>query len=142
VNIKAAKFVQNLRGLLPQEKAVALNMAVHASFKECEADMSMTTLAHESGLKNRETASRIVKKLETVYGIIQAVGNHSGGRTSTTYVFTFAYDRDSGITVDGASNRDSGITVEKSESAANRDFDAGPTVIRQHPNRDSAALQP
>lgn len=129
MNIKAAKFVQNLRGLKPSEKAVALNIAVHADVKNCEATMSMKTLADESGLRKRETASRIVKKLETIYGVIQAVGSRSGGKRPTKYTFTFAVNRDSGITVIGQANRDS----DEGADGVNRDFGVGSIVTQNAP---------
>jgi hypothetical protein len=126
MNIRAAKFVQNLRGLSSSEKAVALNMAVHASAEECKCTAGMTLLAAESGLKTRETASRIATKLETKYGIIKPIGSRSGGRISTTYTFTFSVNRDCGIT-DDESNRDSGVTVEGSKKGSTVTFGA-PTV--------------
>jgi hypothetical protein len=92
--------------------------------------MSMTTLAEESGVKNRETASRIVTRLEA-YGIIRAVSHKKGGRGQTTrYQFTFTVNRDSGVTVKGDSNRDSGVTVKKPN-----------TVTRETVNCDSGEGQ-
>ena len=115
MNIRAAKFVQNLRGLSPSEKAVAFSMAVHADFQKTEATMSMTTLAEESGLKNRQTASLIVKRLETA-GVIRTAVHSKGGRSqTTTYVFTFATNRDSGVTV--TDNRNSPVAVSETETA-------------------------
>ena len=99
MNIKAFNFVRNLRGLSPQEKSVAAMIASHADYQNCECRASMTTLAAESGLKNRETASRIAKRLEIDYGIIKAVGGHSGGKTPTVYTFTMEVNRDSTVTV-------------------------------------------
>lgn len=116
MNIKAAKYVQNRRDLSLAEKAVAHAMAVHASYEEAEANMSMTLLAAEAGLKRRETASRIVERLEAK-GVIAAVnGSHSkGGRCkTTTFVFTFNENPDSGVTVFHAKddeNRDLRVTV-------------------------------
>jgi hypothetical protein len=119
MNIRAAKFVQDLRGLTLSEKSVAQAMAVHADFAKAEATMSMTLLAAEAGLKSRETASRVVKRLEE-RGIIVAVeGSHSkGGRSkTTTYAFTFAVNCDSPVTdkletvTAPPENRDSGVTL-------------------------------
>ena len=73
-------------------------MTFHADFKDAECSMSMTMLAEESGIKNRETASRIVKPL-VVAGIVEPVGSQSHGRISTRYRFTFTVNRDSGVTV-------------------------------------------
>jgi hypothetical protein len=103
-------------------------MTFHADFKDAECSMSMTMLAEESGIKNRETASRIVKPL-VVAGIVEPVGSQSHGRISTRYRFTFTVNRDSGVTVKSprnSPNRDSGVTV-KPES----------TVTPTDPNRDS-----
>lgn len=98
MNIKAFNFVRSLRGLSPHEKSVAAMIASHADYQNCECSASMGTLAAESGLKNRETASRISKRLED-YGIIKAVGGHSEGRTPTIYTFTMEVNCDCGITV-------------------------------------------
>lgn len=73
MNIRAAKFVQNLRGLSLSERSVATQMAIHADYKDAIAHMSMTTLAAEASLKHRETASRVVTRL-VACGII---GSHS-----------------------------------------------------------------
>ncbi len=105
MNTRAAKFVQNLRGLTLSEKVVAQGMAVHADYDNAEAYMSMGLLAAESGIKNRETASRIVSRLEKTYGIIETVdGAHSeGGRgKTTTFRFTFAVNCDSPVTLTSA----------------------------------------
>jgi hypothetical protein len=111
--IKAANFVQNLRGnISPTERAVAQNMAIHASpppeFSSGEpagiATMSMALLARESSLAHRQTASDIVKRLVgigiiAVYGKPSKGGNAEGnqrGRT-TAYYFTFTVNPDSGV---------------------------------------------
>lgn len=104
MNIRAAKFVQNLRGLTLSEKSVAQAIAIHADYADAEANMSMTLLAAESGIKNRETASRIVGRLEAK-GIITTVsGTHSeGGRGQTTaFRFTFTVNCESGVTLTSA----------------------------------------
>jgi hypothetical protein len=80
--ILAARFVQDLRGLTPTEKAVAFVMAIHASppseFATSEpagiSTMSMALLAREAGLESRETASRIVKRLVTIGIIVPVAG--------------------------------------------------------------------
>ncbi|HXA78734.1 MAG TPA: hypothetical protein VNV41_16485 [Candidatus Acidoferrales bacterium] len=120
MNIRASKFIQDLRGLDLAEKSVAAQMAQHADFKNAECSMSMTTLAEEAGLKNRETASRVVARL-VGYGITRPkIRVSKGGRgVTTTYVFTFNVNRDSGVTVKpprNPSNRDSGITVKPAET--------------------------
>lgn len=116
MNIKAAKRVQNRRDLSLAEKAVAYAMAVHASYEQAEANMSMTLLAAESGLKNRETASRIVERLEAKRIIAPVSGRHSkGGRgQTTTFVFILEKDSDSAVTVScskGSEKYDLPVTV-------------------------------
>lgn len=104
MNIRAARFIQRVRGLQPSERIVLQNIACHADQKNAIATMSMTTLAEESGIKNRETASRIVKRLEENYGIIRAVsGTHSKGGSgqTTAFQFTFTVKPGSGLTVEG-----------------------------------------
>lgn len=63
VSIRATNFVRRLRGLSPEEKAVAFVLADHDNHKGEGSYPSMTTVAIEAGLKNRETASRITKRL-------------------------------------------------------------------------------
>lgn len=63
MSVRATNFVRQLRGLSPEEKAVAFVLADHDSHKGNGAYPSMTTVAQEAGLKNRETASRITKRL-------------------------------------------------------------------------------
>jgi len=91
MNIRAAKYVQNLRGLSLAEKAVAHAMAVHAAYETSECFMSMERLASEAGLKKRETASRIVKQLEAKGIVVPAGGNHSKGGRGCTTRWTFTY---------------------------------------------------
>jgi hypothetical protein len=116
MNIRAAQFVNSLRGdISPSEKCVAFVMAIHADFKNAVAYMSMTTLAAEAGYKHRQRVSPIVQKLVS-YGIIRVIGTKSKGRGTTKYQFTFTVNRDSGVTVntatDGESNRTPQSAVE------------------------------
>jgi hypothetical protein len=124
VNIRAAKFVQSLRGLNPTEKCLLQNMAIHADVHKCEATMSMTTLAAESGLAKRETASRNVTTMEEVYGVIRTVGLKSAGGKTSTYTFTFQVNRDCGVTVEDG-NCDRSVTVDRDSG----DVSSKPTVI-------------
>ena len=147
MNIRAAKFVQSLRGLTVPERSVAQNITLHADYQKAEATMSMTTLAEESGLKNRETASRVTKRLES-YGIIRVVGSRSGGGAPTKYAVTFTVNRDCGVTAKEPRNRDSGVTVEDkltvTEPKSNRDSGAekaASTVTQNAPNRDWGVTQ-
>lgn len=63
MSVRATNFIRRLRGLSPEEKAVAFVLADHDSHKGDGAYPSMKTVAGEAGLKNRETASRITKRL-------------------------------------------------------------------------------
>jgi hypothetical protein len=63
MSVRATNFVRRLRGLSPEEKAVAFVLADHDSHKGDGSYPSMKTVAMEAGLKNRETASRITKRL-------------------------------------------------------------------------------
>jgi hypothetical protein len=140
MNIRAAKFVQNLRGLSAVEKSIAYSIAVHADYKNCQANMSMQTLAEESGLKHRQAASQIVSRL-LEYGIIHTIGSRSGGRKPSTYQFTFAVNRDCGITIkDEESNRNWEQTVEDYQPQPNRNSrivqpqsEPSPTAIKNAP---------
>ena len=136
MNVRASHFVRNLRGSITrEERLVAVMLAIHADYQTAETKVSNGLLAAECSFKNRETASRIVRRLETVYGIIHAVGHRSGGRTATKYRFTFSLNRDSGITVESKRNRDS---IQSRLENSNRDFGDGPTVTGNGSNRDSA----
>jgi hypothetical protein len=63
MSFHATKFVRQLRGLSPEEKAVAFVLADHDDHKGNGAYPSMETVAREAGLKRRETASRITARL-------------------------------------------------------------------------------
>src|ERR1700733_4649960 len=78
------KFVLELKGLTPSEKAVAHSLAYHAHADGADAYPSMSTIAAEAGLKNRRNAQRIVRRLEAK-GIIAAVSPKSGGRYKSTH---------------------------------------------------------
>jgi hypothetical protein len=64
MSVKATAFVCELRGLSPSEKAVAFVLARHDDHKRGAGSWpSMSTVRDEAGLENRETASRITKRL-------------------------------------------------------------------------------
>jgi hypothetical protein len=63
MSIRATNFVRSLRGLTATEKAVAFVMADHAHRVTGNITAGMTTIAAEAGLRGRETASRITKRL-------------------------------------------------------------------------------
>ena len=98
MSIRATNFVRHLRGLSTTEKAVAFVLADHDSHKGNGSFPSMSTVAMEAGLENRESASRITKRL--VDRKILLSDNPSGGRKPTVYRFNF-----------GLSNRDSPVTA-------------------------------
>jgi hypothetical protein len=63
MSIKATTFVRRLRGLTMAEKAIAFVLADHEHHKTGRIFPSMSTVAREAGAENRETASRITKRL-------------------------------------------------------------------------------
>src|SRR6267154_3168443 len=63
MSIRATNFVRGLRGLSPVEKSVAFVLADHDNYKGHGSYPSMAVVADESGLRNRETASRVTGRL-------------------------------------------------------------------------------
>jgi hypothetical protein len=133
VSIRSTNFVRGLRGLSPSEKAVAFVLADHDDrFSVRGSFASMSTVAEEAGLRNRETASLITKRLLD-RGIIRT-DNPSRGRKCTVYRFN--YD---------LANRDCRVTVENPRTVipqsrlrlSNRDSTTPPTVTQEGSNRDS-----
>lgn len=135
MSIRATNFVRQLRGLSAVEKAVAFVVADHDNHKGGGANPSMATIAEESGIENRETASRIMARL-VAYKIIQAP-QPSKGRKPTVYFFNYEIlNCDSPITV--AVPRT--VTRESQLHFPNRDSEPtekAPTVTLEGPNRDS-----
>jgi hypothetical protein len=135
VSIKATNFVRGLRGLSATEKAVAFVAADHANHKTGEITISMATIAEESGIENRETASRIMARL-VAYKVIQAP-QPSKGRKPTVYFFNYEIANcDSPVTV--ANPRT--VTRESQLPFPNRDSEPvgnAPTVTLEGSNRDS-----
>jgi hypothetical protein len=131
MSVRATSFVLNLRGLSPTEKAVALVLAGHDSYKGHGAYPSMSTVAAEAGLKNRETASRITKRLvEKKVVLPDEPSRPEQGRPT---VFRFNYDlatRDSRVT---------GGTPQACDSPA-RPPVTGP-VTWEGPTHDSTAVE-
>src|SRR3984893_18743581 len=83
VSVRATNFVRRLRGLTITEKAVAMILADHDSHKGDGSFPGMTTLADESCLKNRQTATEVVKRL-VAKGVISTDSLSRGGRGKTT----------------------------------------------------------
>jgi len=133
MSIRATNFVRGLRGLSPSEKAVAFVLADHDDHKGGRGSFpSMSTVAQEAGLQDRETASRITKRLADFRIIL--TDNPSRGRKPTVYRFNF-----------DLSNRDCRVTVENPPTvipesrfeSLNRDSSPPPTVTQEGTNRDS-----
>jgi hypothetical protein len=135
MSFRATKFVRQLRGLSAVEKAVAFVVADHDNHKGGGAHPSMATIAEESGIENRETASRIMARL-VAYKVIQAP-QPSRGRKPTVYFFNFEIANcDSPVTV--ADPRT--VTRESQLPFPNRDSEPvenAPTVTLEGSNRDS-----
>jgi hypothetical protein len=91
VSYTVTKFVLDLAGLTPSEKAVAHSLAYHAHADGAESYPSMNTIATEAGLSDRRAAQRVVRRLEKK-GLIFADTVKSGGRYKTThYRFDLGY---------------------------------------------------
>lgn len=86
MSVKAVKFVRELTGLTVTEKAVAFVLAAHDDQNGAGSWPSMTTVARESGLRNRETASRIAKRLIEKDILIP----HEQAGKPTVYHFNYA----------------------------------------------------
>lgn len=127
MSIKATNFVRRLRGLSPDEKAVAFVLADHAHHKTGVSNPSMTTVAAEAGLADRETASRITKRL-VAHKVLLAPNPSKGGRGNPTeYFLNYELSNcDSPVTV----NRDSPVTVSTRQ-----------TVTHAPANCDSNAVE-
>ena len=70
------KLVLSRRDLTPTEKAVAHCLAFHAP-RNGTAYPSMTTIAEESGLADRQSAQKVVRRLEKK-GVVYPVGSKKG----------------------------------------------------------------
>jgi hypothetical protein len=111
MSVQATNFVRRLRGLDITEKAVAMILADHDSYKGLGSFPAMSTLAAESGIRNRQTASDVVRRLLSK-GVITTEKVSRGGRGKTT-VYRFNYSLincNSGVTV-FADNCNSPIAV-------------------------------
>lgn len=63
MSYQATDYVRQLTNLSPVEKAVAYALACHADNLGQQVRPSMTTTARESGVKHRQTASNVMKRL-------------------------------------------------------------------------------
>jgi hypothetical protein len=85
VSVHASAFVRNFKGLTIAEKAVAFALASHANAGANLVWASMTTVAEEAGLKNRQTASEITARL-VAKGVLTVHSTTKGGpRNTNTY---------------------------------------------------------
>jgi Helix-turn-helix domain len=82
VSWELTKLVLSHTDLDPTERAVAHCLAFHAP-RNGSAYPSMTTIALESGLADRQSAQRVVRRLERK-GIVFAVSPKKGGRNNPT----------------------------------------------------------
>lgn len=140
MNIRATILVRARRDLSPSEKAVAFVFASHDDGQQEGAHPSMKTVAEEAGLQNRESASRITKRL-VERGIIFA-DSPSKGRKCTTYRFSSDLaNRDFRVTVEKHVENHPTVTPESRLQRSNRDSAPPSTVTLEGSNRDSPVTQ-
>ncbi len=151
MSVRATNHVRSLRGLSPVEKAVAFVFADHDSHYGKGSFPGMQTVAEESGLNDRETASRVTKRL-VAKGVIVPDQMSKGGRGVTT-VYRFPINCDSPITVlDGETVTPEEITVTaKTETVTLEPLNCDSPVTRrgegenrrtQEKGKDSLILSP
>ncbi len=134
MSIRATNFVRRVRGLTPTEKLVAFVLADHDNHKGRGSYVSMTTVALEAGLKHRQTASSIVKRL-LARGVV-LTDRVSRGRVTTVYHFNYALtDCNPPVAV----NRDSPVTANCHSTIA---VTPTPTATLDASNRNSTVVQP
>lgn len=142
MNILAHQFVENLRGLSFVEKNVGLVLAGHATYNpdrpgDAVVFISMLHLARAVGIKNRETASRIVKRLVQKHGILEPVGSvtyHNAGsppRKITKYRFTFKVLPGCAVTL-GDKIAPVSPKAQQVTGAASRDPNPPPVTLLSH----------
>jgi hypothetical protein len=84
-------YVLELEDLSPSEKAVAHSLAYHADKDGGNSYPSMERIAREAGLRHRQSAQRVVRRLERK-GLIVAETQKTGGNSVTThYRFNLKY---------------------------------------------------
>jgi hypothetical protein len=124
------KFVLDLCGLTPSEKAVAHSLAYHAHVDGTESYPAMERIAAEAGLSDRRCAQRIVRQLETK-GVIVATTSKMGGRNKGTHYRFNLVNSDPQVALSGESMSDPQVTVS-GETATIED---GNSDIRGHKQR-------
>jgi hypothetical protein len=133
------KYVLSRRDLDPTERAVAHCLAFHAP-RNGYAYPSMTTIAEESGLADRQSAQRVVRRLEKK-GVVYAVGSKRGGRNNPT---RYQFDSKKSIPPDAVSKAK--CIPEESESASLETLKSIPPdardSIRQKRETEQSALTP
>ena len=85
------EYVLALEGLSPTEKAVLHCLAFYAHADGTETWPSMTRIAKESGLSDRRSAQRIVRRMEERGILIADTDKIGGRRNSTSYRFNLEY---------------------------------------------------
>jgi hypothetical protein len=141
MNMLAHQFIENLQGLSIVEKSTCFVLAGHASYNPSNPQnavvfISMPHLAASVGIKNRETASRIVKRMVKEYGILEPVGfatYHNPGeppRKIAKYRFTFKVLPDCGVTMVDKTVR---VTSKAPKvTGASRDSNRAPVTQLSH----------
>jgi hypothetical protein len=81
------KFVLDLPNLTASEKAVANVLAYHAHPDGTNAFPSMSTIAAKAGLKHRQSAQRVMKRLEEKNIIVAETHTRGGTGKTTRYSF-------------------------------------------------------
>lgn len=91
MSYQATKFVLKCEGLSRSERAVAHCLAYHADADGANAFPSMDTITREAGFRYRQSAQKVVRRLEQK-GLIEAVTAKTGGKGVTTvYRFNLEY---------------------------------------------------
>jgi hypothetical protein len=133
MSIKATNFVRRLRGLTITEKAVAMILADHDSHKGEGSFPGMTTVADESCLKNRQTATDVVKRL-VAKGVITTDSLSRGGRGKTTvYRFNYALTNCNPEVTVASDNCNSRIAVSTPNTATQTPVNCNPVEAKLQP---------
>jgi hypothetical protein len=133
VSVKATNFVRRLRGLTITEKAVAMILADHDSHKGDGSFPGMTTVADESCLKNRQTATDVVKRL-VAKGVITTDSLSRGGRGKTTvYRFNYALTNCNPEVTVASDNCNSRIAVSTPNTATLTPVNCNPVEAKLQP---------
>ena len=137
MSIRSTNFVRRLRGLDITERAVAFTLADHAAHPSGEICVGMQTIAEESSLANRQTASDVVGRLREL-GVITTAQVSKGGRGNPTlYYMNFSLTgADPSITLAPinrnprvAVNRNPGVAVSPEQTATQPPGNCNPDTV-------------